>query len=499
MTDPKIRKKIANLVEVLDDEMPSEEDGREAVARLGLDTKAWAAEIRSKIVERGPAGRSAKAVALPLGTPLGDLRLAEVLDASEEPRLIIARSRSGAAYLALRADVLGSSKDEETWRYVMLSETRLEDLRNGSVSVRSAFLEAEDRIVARVGVPSDGTTAVCTWEVASEVDQDVLPPEEALVATAHEFTPLPPHAGSGGKSAVRKAVERIYVDRTTRGQVLGQDKVAAMWTAWFECRAESLRGNGFRASNNAPEVSGAAVGSFSIDLPVPSSEVYARCIAGWQTYVGGAGSSDARARLVAAGIDSSSCELLLQQIVSFDLRFGVTLLSPSNSPIDFEIDATLARRLLSELESTVPVLGTEKIPQADDLNRLIALVREIDRTGDVTPEALSVTKRQVDYYKHAARVLGLLSPGDVLSRPGKSLVAASTRAFADEILRVQFETSECGLAWCRWAGVKSLADVKPGTAARFLVDVVPSLAGSTSGRRRTTLENWRRTLFGDSE
>src|SRR5205085_513309 len=56
-------------------------------------------------------------------------------------------------------------------------------------------------------------------------------------------------------------------------------------------------------------------------------------------------------------------------------------------------------------------LTTGEIPQANEWERIFAVVDCVGSGDPVTPEAIGVTsERQIQYYKKAARVVGLLSP-----------------------------------------------------------------------------------------
>jgi hypothetical protein len=57
MSDSKTQREVALLVSALDDEPVTDEDAREAVRRLGIDTKAWAADIRRRVVAANEADR----------------------------------------------------------------------------------------------------------------------------------------------------------------------------------------------------------------------------------------------------------------------------------------------------------------------------------------------------------------------------------------------------------------------------------------------------------
>lgn len=156
------------------------------------------------------------------------------------------------------------------------------------------------------------------------------------------------------------------------------------------------------------------------------------------------------------------------------------------------------RRGKALLEAAEPVslrtIDSTDIPQADDLGRVFSIVEKIGRHEEVSAEAIGITKRQVDYYRRAAKILGLVAESDELTAAGR-LIA---RLGNDDRLRttvVYFESSICGDAWIRWSGGKTLLDVKPETALDFLLASVPGLSGDTAKRRAVTLNAWYRILI----
>ena len=308
---------------------------------------------------------------------MGRLRLTEVLDSYDGPRLLLARSEIGVEHLGLWIeDVL----EGNVWLFVPLSEERRLRLLDGTIPLRDAYLEAEDGFVLRVITPRDGGSARWAHVARGEVDRDDLPPEDDFLdlhprvlaeALARDVEPA---------GAVRdRLLERIYNGPTARGRRLGQDVVASTWAAWFSCRNATIRARGPGFSDNVPPAVGAAVHSFAVDLSVPKGEANIRAISDWIAYVRGAGIGDARQRMVTHGIDSQACETLLSNVAGFEVTFRVTLLWPDGSSpaLSFEINPELARRLLRELRAVLPVLGSDKIPQANSLDKIVAVVEGV--------------------------------------------------------------------------------------------------------------------------
>lgn len=159
------------------------------------------------------------------------------------------------------------------------------------------------------------------------------------------------------------------------------------------------------------------------------------------------------------------------------------------------IDRQRGKVLLKAAEtSALRAIDSVDIPQADDLSRVFLIVEMIANHSVVSSEALSITARQVAYYYRAGKILGLIAESNELTSAGR-LVA---RLDPEDRLRttvVYFESCTCGDAWIRWSGGKTLLNVDPEAAARFILESVPDLAPNTAHRRAKTLSAWHRALI----
>lgn len=160
------------------------------------------------------------------------------------------------------------------------------------------------------------------------------------------------------------------------------------------------------------------------------------------------------------------------------------------------LDAKRCRALLEAAKiAALRTLDSRDIPQADDLLRVFKLVELLESNEMLDPDTLDITKRQVDYYRRAAKILGLLTESDELTAAGSHIV----RLDAEDRLRtavVYFESSVCGNAWIEWSEGKTLLDVNPDEAFDFLQESVPGLNAVTAERRAQTLVAWHRLLSG---
>jgi hypothetical protein len=106
---------------------------------------------------------------------------------------------------------------------------------------------------------------------------------------------------------------------------------------------------------------------------------------------------------------------------------------------------------------------------------------------EVRPEDLGVVMRQVQYYSHAARILGLLDDDGEPTPLGRRLIVLDTRARVREAA-AGFAQSSVGKAWVAWSG-RPVDGLRPETAERF-VRAVSDLEDSTVRRRAMTLRAW---------
>lgn len=144
------------------------------------------------------------------------------------------------------------------------------------------------------------------------------------------------------------------------------------------------------------------------------------------------------------------------------------------------IRAATAAQLAQRLPSSV-------IPQFDSFGRIVEAVSVLATRGELSPDTINLSLRHVNYVKHAARLLGLMSSSAVLPT-GRQILQLSAEGQA-EALGLQFEQSECGRAWLAWSKVSSARQLDPQTAESFLGDCT-TLTRSMIVRRGRTLRRW---------
>ena len=156
-----------------------------------------------------------------------------------------------------------------------------------------------------------------------------------------------------------------------------------------------------------------------------------------------------------------------------------------------ETISALMRRTRSAARDRSVNVAREDVPQANTVRQVFQAVDAMLAHGVVTHEDIDEinSKRQVNYYKHGARVLGFFDEDNQPTGRARSLIGRSH----DErlaITAVYFEDSPIGRAWRTWAGADHLYDIDPNTAQTFLEGCVHDLTNTTPGRRASTLRAW---------
>lgn len=93
---------------------------------------------------------------LPQGTVLGNLRIIDVFETFDGPRLFSCWNHSDTRYLAVWLD----EDPLDTWLYLPVSEARLAEITDSRMDLRTAILEPEDGFVYLVFIQADGEATV---------------------------------------------------------------------------------------------------------------------------------------------------------------------------------------------------------------------------------------------------------------------------------------------------------------------------------------------------
>lgn len=181
-------------------------------------------------------------------------------------------------------------------------------------------------------------------------------------------------------------------------------------------------------------------------------------------------------------------ELVLTDPASPDWQRSLILRSDSVS--DVMIRGLAQRANALERDAHV-VVHKDHVPQANTVHQVFQAVDAMVLRGAVTPDDIDDVNsdRQVNYYKHGARTLGLFDDDNRPTDRARALEALSENKRL-ALTAVYFEDAPIGRAWRAWAGKGKLKDVDPQTAQAFLEECVRGLSGTTPKRRASTLRTW---------
>jgi hypothetical protein len=245
--------------------------------------------------------------------------------------------------------------------------------------------------------------------------------------------------------------------------------------------------------------SSASTGSFILDVDVRDLPPHAlmeldQMLPGEKKLPGGKRRKKSESTVFPAAID------LLNRLQKDGVRLAVSMVQPDVGEARREshnlvINAERRRSLLGAAEVQARAhIDSLLVPQADDLTRVFRIVEQLSEHKEIRALDLEITPRQVSYYLHASRILGLVTESGKVTPAGRVIALLTP----DERLRatvVHFESSVCGEAWIQWSKGRTLLDVAPDTAFDFIAASVPDLSEHTARRRAQTLMSWYNDLI----
>lgn len=419
---------------------------------------------------------------LPRDSLLGKLSINEVLDYYDGPKLFTAKNAVGFTYLAFWAD---QTDFGDIWLYAPVSNGRLQKLKSGDVSLREAFLHSEDDLVYKIFTPFSGEHSVVEFLPSSTVDSDLLPlPSDRLSVVSKA------KKASKGKSEYRQELRVLRGNQSPK-----LSAVTAIFNSWWKLIKAIADSGDYELELYAE---GARYGSFIIELSTSDAEASDFAIKRLKEFIELSDDAESLFGLLKEeDIDPSLLEDFIETVANNDCQIEITTYRDNSRSVDYYI--SLEKGMLSGLLPRIRgisknFLGTDKIPQADELDRVFLLIDLASRFKQINSETMGgITDRQVSYYKHAARVLKFLDEQNCLTAAGNYVASLDNKRRLITTAN-QFGTSDCGWAWLSWSKVSTLSQIDKTTAANFLMDIAPGLSESTARRRAVTLKAWQQEL-----
>lgn len=402
---------------------------------------------------------------LPEKTCLGKLDIVETYDYLNGPSLFYAKNLTGGHYLVYWCDY---ENEQDGWLYLPISERKLSQLRRKEISIRKAFETPEQGFyLAYTGLEK----SIVSFENIDSINLEFLPPDIFYI----EYIDV-----------VNEDADWIINFTIKNLKNKGALATEAM-SACVECFHEIMEALGSKKMYSHSAVHG----SFELKLGAYDQESTFNSLIKLSSIINS--NTNEMANI------SYKAELdpyLLKEFFETIRKYRVKINIKSKYVIkDFTEISILGDAINSRInllaENNLIIIPSIKIPQANDLSKVIIYTKYKNSGTEVTYDMIDGlrSKRQVDYYAHAALILGLVNRNYTISSVGQYF-SALDRESQMQFLADRFETCDAVVGWLKWSDTTSIKGLDPNTAADFLIESVPSLSPDTSKRRSNTLKNW---------
>lgn len=417
---------------------------------------------------------------LPTDTELGRLRFFEIYDDFFGPKCFSVKDDLEHLYLVYWS---GDYEDEACtkWLYLPISHSGLDELLRHEKSVHSAFLDSK-----RLKVMTVYADKKTKFDSVDESNSKLVNfPPECFTFDSEEIQSIAPESRWDFNLRIAKSNGKTNTPT---------DSVIAKILDAFGDIVRDLMKDGSRREPALFPLT-ATYGSFDVKLGTSDKER-----ANVAMSLLGSLLSDVNTieeQLEKIELDPYRLKNLLDIVELHSLELTM---KPKTSEFLEEPLVLSSSKLLPVIkklqEMTLIIIDSNKVPQANKLERIIEVVTLLSDRSELTHEQLEglTTKRQVSYYTHAAQCLGLLNKNLTLTSAGEFLLQRESEESKYEYLALRFESSDFGWAWMKWAQVNNLSDLDENTAEAFITQCVKGLHRGTIKRRARGLVTWVKIL-----
>lgn len=415
-------------------------------------------------------------------TFLGTLKYFEIYDEFDGPKCFSVINSLKQLYLVYWA---GTGEDDtiDTWLYSSISEKRLDKVRRKEESIRSVFTKPELNVFT---VETDYKTGRSSAEFIprSKLRKFNLPPadfdfdSEYIEVCSNEID------WYFEIKIQKRSDTHAFPDRT-------------MVTTVIDAFSEVIECLMLDESREIPKVypKSAVPGSFEVKLSTSDDGKASQAIKSFETIISEVDKLDEN--LKSSVLDPYRLKELLEIIEQHKLKVTITPRTYQHLTSSIQLDTRKFDELIDKLNETTTVLiDSIKVPQANNLERVIKIVEMRANGEKLSHENIEGinSKRQVKYHTDAAYCLGLLKKNLSITSAGRFLASKTDKKARLEFLADRFESSDFGWGWMKWSGVKTMRELNPSTASAFIEECVAGLNEKTSRRRSSTLTKWLQIL-----
>jgi hypothetical protein len=413
---------------------------------------------------------------LPLSTMLGKLKIIEVLDWYDGPRLFIAENASSTRYIAFWAD---ETEEEEIWIYSSVSEHRISGVISGKIDLRSIYTNPEDGVIFLVRLKnSDRSAASVETILPCEIEPELLPPYDDFLVLDKEF--FAEHKDLAMAENTGILTHEINISRPRSNAIIGFESLSSVATNWSRLIYSVL--------NTSPILVSASVGSLVVELQTDAGDKLPNFFGRLRKLV-----DSPTCKNINKNLSDQECkilELFLESLHKDRLTLSTRITSmPDQHPLVLSLPIIHELRL-ALINFNQQRVESIEVPQANDLNRLFRMLELIDNGEINIGYQLSLSPRQVEYYQQAARILDLLNENDMITSRGKYLLNLPQVSDRYKVAMLLFESSPVGFAWLSYCDQQSVMTLDPESALNFLESQSSNLSTNTIERRSKTLRAW---------
>lgn len=417
---------------------------------------------------------------LPKSVEFGSLNLKATYSFYDVPRVFVAYSaKKKSNFLAYWID---ESESYDDWYYVSINEDEILRLEASLIQLRDIFSYKETfKVRSYFNSKQKSVIEALTYK---EIDPEALPPFGITVKKSEQdenkFLLIEKNISDFRFDKDHHEI-RLFRDRGNKTiEWEPVQKIVGSWSKIYVEVTDSLK---LKDPSLVPESS--ELGSYKVKFSAHhNDELISNALKIFNLIT-----DNNITELKKLNIDLQVIEELISYLKEYNVKFEIR--SSSGATLKIVDPKEIIELDKSLTEYNLETITSSKVPQADELSRLITLVKKLSNNEPFNEESEEITHRQVNYYKTAAFLLGLVKQNGLILTPlGWKVALASTAKEAYVILAECFENSECGWAWLKHTQSKSVYDLDPNTASDFLLTKSLGLSESTAKRRATTLKSW---------
>lgn len=417
---------------------------------------------------------------LPKTNKFGQLKLLTEYLWYDCPRTFVAGNKKRKVFIHW-ADELD---DSDVWYYVNISDDEKTRLENGDVQLRDIFYLKD---ILEVTTPFDRKMPVIEKILSfDKIDPDSLP-EPGLCLCKNE---------SGEFDFIEKEAEefifnsevheiKLYKQRSTKD--IPWSAVNAILTAWGNLCNYIIGTESDEASDKVFFTPLAAtLGSYKQQFKASNNKELLAKLNEMSALI--SSNNDVGVQLRELDVDPALVEELMSALEDSELKLDImTNTGGVFSTLDSRGFEAASRSITEYNQRNI---SSDLIPQADEVCRIIKLVKSKSEGKLFNSETENIVPRQIMYYQTASKIMGFTKPNGILTPIGHRLAEAKTEKEQYTIILERFEITDCGWAWMKHCEVNNVCDIPKGTAANFLINRSKGLKESTARRRARTLESW---------